>query len=229
MTDSSSWSSLTEVEQFGDKDQSQFSPIVPGGAESSGIHDAHHGRTSWIAASDRNELDRIMTTYSAITDGGVLPDPQGDNFDQTKWLQAFVKEFLEQGHAPKEVGISYQNLTVSGNGAALRLQSTLGSLFSTPFRLGESFSLHKKAPRAILRNFDGILQPGELLIVLGRPGSGCSTLLKAMCGELHGLQVDDNSVIHYNGVPQKQMVREFQGEIAYNQEVPHLSTRNDNG
>ena len=71
----------------------------------------------------------------------------------------------------------------------------------------------------ILNGFDGLLQPGELLIVLGRPGSGCSTLLKTMCGELHGLHVEDGSIVHYDGIPQKQMVKEFKGEIAYNQEV----------
>ncbi|PVH68490.1 P-loop containing nucleoside triphosphate hydrolase protein, partial [Cadophora sp. DSE1049] len=81
--------------------------------------------------------------------------------------------------------------------------------------------------RITLQNLDGIIQPGELLVVLGRPGSGCSTLLKTMCGELHSLNVNDGSIVHYDGIPQKQMVKEFKGEIAYNQEVdkhfPHLT------
>jgi len=208
------------------------SPIPEGVLKSEGNSSetlgAHQGRRpSWIVGSDRDELDRIMSTCSSGANIGTLPDPQGDdNFDQKEWLRAFIHEFLEQGHAPKMIGISYTNLMVSGNGAALRLQSTLGSVFSIPFRLGESFSLNKRAPRAILRNFDGFLQPTELLIVLGRPGSGCSTLLKTMCGELHGLQVDDNSVVHYNGIPQKQMVKEFKGEIAYNQEVRDIFVHN---
>jgi len=206
------------------------SPIPEGVLKSEGNSSetlgAHHGRRpSWIVGSDHDELHRIISTYSSGANIGTLPDPQSDdNFDQKKWLRAFIHEFLEQGHAPKMIGISYTNLMVSGNGAALRLQSTLGSVFSIPFRLGESFSLKKRAPRAILRNFDGFLQPTELLIVLGRPGSGCSTLLKTMCGELHDLEVDENSVVHYNGIPQKQMVKEFKGEIAYNQEVRDISS-----
>lgn len=63
-------------------------------------------------------------------------------------------------------------------------------------------------------------------MVLGRPGSGCSTLLKALTGELNSLDTDD-SIIHYNGISQKQMIKEFKGETVYNQEVdkhfPHLT------
>jgi ATP-binding cassette subfamily G (WHITE) protein 2 (PDR) len=34
---------------------------------------------------------------------------------------------------------------------------------------------------------------------LGRPGSGCSTFLKAISGDLYGLSLDPGSVINYNG------------------------------
>jgi ABC-type multidrug transport system ATPase subunit len=48
-----------------------------------------------------------------------------------------------------------------------------------------------------------------------------------MCGELHGLEMDKDSTVHYNGIPQKQMMKEFKGEAIYNQEVdkhfPHLT------
>lgn len=183
-----------------------------------------------IEGVDRDELRRIATAmshrrsnaFNEVEHSFTLPDPQQGNFDEKKFIRSFMHEFLEQGHAPKKIGISYTNLKVSGDGAALRLQDTVGTMFSMPLRLGEHFSLSKKNPTMILNGFDGLLQPGELLIVLGRPGSGCSTLLKTMCGELHGLHVDDGSTVHYDGIPQKQMVKEFKGEIAYNQEVcPH--------
>src|SRR4029434_10916983 len=60
---------------------------------------------------------------------------------------------------------------------------------------------------------------GELLAVLGRPGSGCSTFLKSICGELHGLTLGEKTNIHYNGASQPQMKKEFKGEVIYNQEV----------
>jgi ABC-type multidrug transport system permease subunit/ABC-type nitrate/sulfonate/bicarbonate transport system ATPase subunit len=48
-----------------------------------------------------------------------------------------------------------------------------------------------------------------------------------MTGEVHGLNLDKDSVIHYNGIPQSRMIKEFKGELVYNQEVdrhfPHLT------
>ena len=66
-----------------------------------------------------------------------------------------------------------------------------------------------------------------MLIVLGRPGSGCSTFLKSICGELAGLNMDEKSVVHYNGIPQGRFIKELKGDIVYNQEnekhFPHLT------
>lgn len=96
-----------------------------------------------------------------------------------------------------------------------------------PLRPGEFFHVGKKAPKRILNKFDGLLRHGELLIVLGRPGSGCSTMLKTMCGELNGLSLDKDATISYDGIPQARMKKEFKGEVIYNQEVdkhfPHLT------
>lgn len=152
-------------------------------------------------------------------DDGAALDPENKDFDLSKWLRYFVEQLQEQGHKFKQTGVTFKNLDVYGSGSALQLQWTVASVFMAPFRLGELFSFGRKEPKHILHGFDGILNSGELLVVLGRPGSGCSTLLKVMCGELEGLKLGDKSVIHYDGVPQKQMMREFKGEAVYNQEV----------
>ena len=52
----------------------------------------------------------------------------------------------------------------------------------------------------ILRDFEGLVRSGEMLVVLGRPGSGCSTLLKTMSGETHGFYIADGSHINYQGM-----------------------------
>ena len=119
----------------------------------------------------------------------------------------------------RKLGLVYKNLNIFGSGAALQLQQTVADYVLAPFRIGQWFSVGKKEHKQILRNFDGVIKSGEMLIVLGRPGSGCSTLLKSMCGELHGLDMDKDSVVHYNGIPQQRMMKEFKGEAIYNQEV----------
>lgn len=67
-----------------------------------------------------------------------------------------------------------------------------------PLRFREFFS--KGPEKTILNEFEGVLKSGEMLIVLGRPGSGCSTLLKTLMGELSGLDMKEQSEIHYNGM-----------------------------
>jgi ABC-type polysaccharide/polyol phosphate transport system ATPase subunit len=98
----------------------------------------------------------------------------------------------------RRAGIVWKNLKVCGSGSAINLQKNVGSLFMAPLRFGEFFG--KSQEKTILNEFDGVLKSGEMLVVLGRPGSGCSTLLKTLTGELHGLDMKSQSEIHYNGM-----------------------------
>lgn len=160
-------------------------------------------------------LERITTI--AENDSRLQPDSK--DFDLSRWLKKVLHELRAEGVILKRTGIAYQNLNVSGTASALQLQNTVGSMLTSVLRPGEMFSLGKKEPKRILQNFDGLVKHGELLIVLGRPGSGCSTLLKTMTGQLHGLSVDEKSMISYDGISQKVMMKEFKGETPYNQEV----------
>ncbi|KAM0270056.1 hypothetical protein ACHAQH_009556 [Verticillium albo-atrum] len=193
---------------------------------------------------DRRELRRIATAMSQQrrqsmaslpedqvaspfeSDGDPAMDPTSKSFDLKKWLQNIMSALQQEGISLKSAGVAFKDLSVSGTGDALQLQQTVGSVLQAPLKLGEHFSFAKKEPKPILHSFNGLLNTNELLIVLGRPGSGCSTLLKTITGQLHGLSMDEKSVIHYNGIPQKEMIKEFKGETTYNQEVdkhfPHL-------
>ena len=48
---------------------------------------------------------------------------------------------------------------------------------------------------------------------------GCSTLLKTICGETHGLFVDDNSYLNYQGISQEMMYTRYRGEAIYTAET----------
>lgn len=58
-----------------------------------------------------------------------------------------------------------------------------------------------------------------MLVVLGRPGSGCSTFLKTIAGETHGFYIDQASDINYQGIPKEMMHKDFRGECMYQAEV----------
>ncbi|GCB22646.1 ABC transporter CDR4 [Aspergillus awamori] len=177
--------------------------------------------THHTAASGRPE------TMDTIRENDPCLDPQTDKFDLGKWLAYGLGELRREGALDLRPGIVFKNLSISGTGAAVQFQDTVASTFAAPFQIGEALRNRHSPPKRILNEFNGVLKSGELLLVLGRPGAGCSTFLKSLCGELEGLTVNDDSVIHYNGIPQHQMIKEFKGEVVYNQEVdkhfPHLT------
>lgn len=182
-----------------------------------------------IPGEDREAMrnDLITLTRSATNSSYAGIDPDSKDFSLDKWLRAFVKDFDSENLKATRAGIVWKNLSVSGSGAALQLQDTVAGIALKPLGMIKSLVSHNTQRKQILHNFNGNLKSGELLIVLGRPGSGCSTFLKSICGETHGLHIDEGSEIHYNGVSQKQMMKEFKGEVVYNQEVdkhfPHLT------
>lgn len=175
-----------------------------------------------IEQEERSELRRIATELSTVIGEDTEDDrlhPESPSFDLSRWLTGFIGKIRGQGQPHAHPGVVFEGLKVSGSAPDLQVQQTIGSWLQTPIRALRQIG-NKKAPnRTILHGFDGLLEGGELLVVLGRPGSGCSTMLKTICGELHGLSIDPTSIIHYSGVPQSKMMREFRGELVYNQEV----------
>ncbi|KAJ9497454.1 GTPase-activating protein [Exophiala xenobiotica] len=196
-------------------------------------------------AATRSELARLASMLSGgqsvrttTSDGlsrqdtvaGMAPespefDPNHPSFNFFLWLRKFAQLLEQQGVKHRRSGFTFKNLNVSGKGAALVLQQTVGSIFMQPFRMREIFS--HPPEKQILRNFNGHVDSGEVLIVLGRPGSGCSTFLKTICGELQGLDIPKDSSITYSGIPQDVFLKEFKGEAVYNAEnerhFPHLT------
>ncbi|KAJ5391521.1 hypothetical protein N7509_007011 [Penicillium cosmopolitanum] len=197
-----------------------------------------------IPPEDREELSRIASNFPRhrATDSGVgsmggierkdtledvelgdpVLDPTSDQFDHYKWARMVLKMMDKQGVSlRKSTGVVFQNLNISGSGAALQYQNNVGSVPLAPFRPQEYISLGKCVPqKQILRNFDGVLQSGELLIRM-------LDLSQIFVRELHGLKVGESSDVQYNGIPMETMHKEFKGEVLYNQEVdrhfPHLT------
>ncbi|KAF4771897.1 hypothetical protein HAV15_004728 [Penicillium sp. str.  len=169
--------------------------------------------------SRRQSTPGTTDTLAALAKQDPSLDPQSGKFDLQKWLQAAFNDISRDGRSGHTSDVVFKKLNVYGSGAALQFQDTVTSTLTAPFRLPQIIRESHSPQRRILKDFNGLLKSGELLLVLGRPGAGCSTLLKSMTGELHGLNMDKESVIHYNGIPQPRMIKEFKGELVYNQEV----------
>ncbi|KXH44175.1 ABC-2 type transporter [Colletotrichum simmondsii] len=121
-------------------------------------------------------------------------------------------------------GVVFRDLTVKGVGLGASLQPTIGDIFlgfprkiKMLFTRGPKAAFAKPPVRELISHFDGCVRPGELLLVLGRPGSGCSTFLKAFCNQRAGFQAVEGEIT-YGGAPAEEMSKRFRGEIIYNPE-----------
>lgn len=152
-------------------------------------------------ATEQSHRQSVVPTHrlTSIAERDPSLNPQSPNFNLQKWLAAAMTEAGKDGRTGQNMGIVFKNLNVYGSGAALQFQETVSSLVSAPLRLPQVIRESHAPRRRILKDFNGLLKKGELLLVLGRPGAGCSTFLKSLCGETHGLELDADSVIHYNG------------------------------
>ena len=227
------------------EDALEFEPMSNGNAVGDTYHPINPGDTAALAqlasqmsrrksyqsrrsssALDVADVERKGTLEGLELDDPML-DPERSTFDLYKWIRMTLSLLDEEGIKTKRAGVVFKDVNVSGSGSAVNVQSTVGSILTSPLRITQWFSFGQNPAKHILRDFDGLLKGGELLIVLGRPGSGCSTLLKTLTWETHGLRLDDNSRVHYNGIPRARMMKEFKGEVIYNQEVdkhfPHLT------
>jgi ABC-type multidrug transport system ATPase subunit len=72
--------------------------------------------------------------------------------------------------------------------------------------------------RYLLKDFSGLLHPGEMMLVVGRPGSGCSTFLKALA-DLTGAYAGVEGDVFYGSL--KAGSKEFQphrSQVVFNSE-----------
>ena len=116
---------------------------------------------------------------------------------------------------PSRVGVSFKNLNVYGEERQDYQKTVLNVLLDGATSLFRWIAGTQRNHVHILDGFHGLVESGELLLVLGRPGSGCSTFLKAISGDTYGLLVADESSINYQGMPALDMRKHFRGEAIY--------------
>jgi ATP-binding cassette subfamily G (WHITE) protein 2 (SNQ2) len=69
----------------------------------------------------------------------------------------------------------------------------------------------------ILKNFKGVAKPGEMVLVLGRPGSGCTTFLKVISNQRYGYTKVDGNVL-YGPFDSDLFEKRYRGEAVYCEE-----------
>ncbi|KAL1622598.1 ATP-binding cassette transporter snq2 [Neofusicoccum ribis] len=121
----------------------------------------------------------------------------------------------------KGLGVSWEDLTVKVRGAATQHVRTfpdavVGSFGPDLYRLVSSWfqSSPSADARTILHGFSGSIRSGEMLLVLGRPGSGCTTFLRAIANHRHHF-LDVSGDVSYGCISAREQAEHYRGEITY--------------
>jgi ATP-binding cassette subfamily G (WHITE) protein 2 (SNQ2) len=84
----------------------------------------------------------------------------------------------------RRLGVTWKDLTIQGIASDMMLHENVVSQFNVPKLVKES--RQPKHLKTIVHASFGSVQPGEMLLVLGRPGSGCTSLLKVLANRRKG-------------------------------------------
>ncbi|KAI9792877.1 MAG: hypothetical protein M1833_000989 [Piccolia ochrophora] len=140
-----------------------------------------------------------------------------------------VKAYQEQEERDRQksrkLGVTWTDLVVKGVGADAAFNENVLSQFNIPKHILEA--RHKRPLRTILEDNHGCVKPGEMMLVLGRPGSGCTTLLKMLSNRRQGYAEVDGAVSF--GSMDPKTAKQYRGQIVMNTEeelfFPTLTVR----
>ena len=125
------------------------------------------------------------------------------------------------GIKKKHVGVIWDKLSVYGYGGTRQYIKVFPDAFVDFINLWDPIAhmcgKRKGKQVQILQNFHGVLKPGEMCLVLGRPGSGCTTFLRTISNQRIGYS-NITGEVAYGGVDAKTFGKYYRGECVYNGE-----------
>ncbi|CAI7599408.1 unnamed protein product [Penicillium palitans] len=145
-----------------------------------------------------------------------------DSWDLETTLRGDRVASEEAGIKDKHIGVIWDNLTVRGMGGVKTYIKTFPDaiidFLNLPGTLIDLFGWRKTGQEYnILEGFRGLTRPGEMVLVLGRPGSGCTSFLKVIANQRFGYTGVDGEVL-YGPFDSDSFSKRFRGEAVYNQE-----------
>lgn len=76
----------------------------------------------------------------------------------------------------------------------------------------------RKGERYLLKDFSGVLKPGEMMLVVGRPGSGCTTFLKSLAGLTSSFAGKEGHVYYGALEAGSKAMRPLKADVSFNSE-----------
>jgi len=173
----------------------------------------HHTASSHPAASEPGDLE-------------AAAEADEDEFELGQFMRDGHFEKRSEAGSAKKVGVIYKNLTVKGVGSSASFVRTLPDaiigtfgpdLYHVLCRFIPALSFRKGPTHDLIHDFTGCVRDGEMMLVLGRPGSGCSSFLKAISNNRESYAGVEGDV-SYGGIPADKQKKMYRGEVNYNPE-----------
>ncbi|KDQ56528.1 hypothetical protein JAAARDRAFT_47935 [Jaapia argillacea MUCL 33604] len=158
-------------------------------------------------AGRTSTLRRTTSVFSDVTmDEG--------HFNLEKVLKNVIRKQEEHDIKGRELGVMFEDLRVVGLGALASYQTTFGSVLN-PYNVLKYIHKARHPPLCdILNGFEGVVRPGEMLAVLGRPGAGCSTFLKVLANHRKEYRSVEGEV-HYDAFSPADIHNHYRGDVQY--------------
>ncbi|KAG2208507.1 hypothetical protein INT47_010203 [Mucor saturninus] len=157
----------------------------------------------------KRELSRI--SRKSVNEG-QLEEGNTEEFDLDEFLSGLRSDHTSAGHHMKNLGLIWKDLTVMGEAADAHTIPTVFTYLAFWKFFGGS-----KNKKVILNNLTGHCEAGEMLLVLGRPGAGCTSFLKVMAN-MTGSYTDVNGTVSYGGIDADTFAKHYRGQVCYNEE-----------
>lgn len=192
-------------------------------------HELHRPTTRHSVRSSFSRKDRVV---SRLTQDDAEKAKEGEGeFNLVEVLRSGRENQDEAGIKRKAVGVVWEDHEVIGAGGMRINIRNFSSAIIEQFMMPAikvlgifGFNPFAPKPKAILHPSSGLLKPGEMCLVLGRPEAGCTTFLKTITNQRAGY-MEINGNVEYAGVGWKEMRKRYAGEVVYNQEDDdHLPT-----
>ncbi|ESK96125.1 pleiotropic drug resistance abc transporter [Moniliophthora roreri MCA 2997] len=176
----------------------------------------------------------VASVYSTDLEKGSDPDA-ASVFDLREYLTSSNDANQQAGIKHKHVGVTWEGLRVDVVGGAdskfyvKTFGNAIIAFFLSPITLlwgliQPLLPLKKSPMKTILHKSDGYLKSGEMCLVLGCPGAGCSTFLKTIANRREDFGAVSGEVL-YAGMDAQEMAKFYKGEVVYNEEDDrHIAT-----
>ncbi|KAK0633924.1 ABC-2 type transporter-domain-containing protein [Immersiella caudata] len=184
-------------------------------------------RSAAVAAEEESEDETTPDASSS----------EGDDFELERFIRdGHLEKRTAEGGSAKKVGVVFKGLSVKGLGGDAEVvrtlpEAVLGTFGPDLWRILSGWfpalkmgSGKKGELKTLIHDFTGVVRHGEMMLVLGRPGAGCSTFLRVIANNRGGYAAVDGEV-SYSGISAEEVRKHYRGQVVYNAEDDqHLPT-----